>query len=476
VSTYREREDTYDIPGELSVTDALMPLVDDSRRIGQQEHDLENVYFDTADGDLLRQRITLRRRQGGSDSGWQLKVPAGAARTEIHVADAQRIPDELADLVAGVARGRELHEVARLQTHRVTHLLLDERDAVLVDVDDDTVRVTTGDGSSEWREVEVELGERGDERLLAAVSDQLRRAGATPSPYPSKLARALSPDDSAGGEPLSDYLRTQYERLIAQDVALRRGDGDVHKARVANRRLRSTLRTFRPLFQPGSTQPLEDELRRHAGQLGEVRDREVLRGYLDGAVRELPAELILGPVRARIGQQLQGDAVRARAEIDTAIRSESYLAFLDKVERFVRQPPLRADPAPKQLRKRAGRAARRTMRRLDRAVRSGEGAAADLALHRARKAAKRARYAAELIRPVAGKRAKKQARRFQALQDVLGEHQDSVVTAQVLHEFGARAGSTAGENGFTYGLLFCRERQRAARTREQARCWLLRHG
>ena len=46
---------------------------------------LDAVYFDTPGRDLAAHRITLRRRTGGTDAGWHLKLPAGPdARTEVH--------------------------------------------------------------------------------------------------------------------------------------------------------------------------------------------------------------------------------------------------------------------------------------------------------------------------------------------------------------------------------------------------------
>jgi CHAD domain len=128
--------------------------------------------------------------------------------------------------------------------------------------------------------------------------------------------------------------------------------------------------------------------------------------------------------------------------------------LLNNVERIVQDPPLHAEASPKTLRKRARRAANKATKRLAQAFDAGEGQEADVRLHSARKATKRARYAAELVRSVIGKRAKKQAQRFEELQDILGEHQDSVITAEVMRTLGAQAGSTAGENGFIYGLLF----------------------
>jgi CHAD domain-containing protein len=90
----------------------------------------------------------------------------------------------------------------------------------------------------------------------------------------------------------------------------------------------------------------------------------------------------------------------------------------------------------------------------------------DVALHRARKAAKRARYAVELAAPVGRpKHAKKIIKRYKGIQDLLGEHQDAVVAAQLLRDHAARAAITPT---ITYGLLYAREEATAQRTRDIA--------
>ncbi len=124
------------------------------------------------------------------------------------------------------------------------------------------------------------------------------------------------------------------------------------------------------------------------------------------------------------------------------------------------------EPTAKKLHKRASRAERKADRRLAAAVKSGD----DAMLHRARKAAKRARYAAELRRPMDKSAAVKKAEKhFKRIQRVLGDHQDSVVASDVLRRFALTAGTTPGENGFTYGLLFAREQQIAEAARKRAR-------
>jgi len=73
----------------------------------------------------------------------------------------------------------------------------------------------------------------------------------------------------------------------------------------------------------------------------------------------------------------------------------------------------------------------------------------DAALHTARKAAMRLRYAQELT----GTR----NRGLKALQKALGKHQDVVVARPVLRELGASV-----ENGFSFGVLLGQADARAA--------------
>jgi CHAD domain-containing protein len=107
----------------------------------------------------------------------------------------------------------------------------------------------------------------------------------------------------------------------------------------------------------------------------------------------------------------------------------------------------------KAVRKPARKAAKKAERRLAEACADG----ADTELHRARKAAKRARYAAEVLARAGG--GKKGRKRFKQVQHVLGEHQDAVVAQAALRRI--VSGIPAGESGFTLGLLHERERQRA---------------
>lgn len=462
VESYVEREDKFDVePG--FVLPGLGAADERVTEVAVAQHQLRSEYFDTDDRALLTAGLTLRRRSGSTDVGWQLKVPADVAREEIRSSDeGETVPAELAELLLGVRRGQSLRPIAVLDIVRDTTELLDAGGRRLAEVADDAVHASatgTGATASSWREVEVELGAAGDEAILANVGAGLRAAGARPSMSRSKLARALDVSTEEPDDLLQRYLLAQQRAILAGDLALRRGDDAViHKTRVGIRRYRSTLRTF---LDREAGRALDDELRWWAGVLGEVRDRQVMRKRLLAMVDELDDIEVLGPVRARIEVELDREQRQAFDQVQRLLGSEQYLSLLEQLNAF----RLSVHPIPlKKLAKLVNRADAKAAARLERA------GADPVQLHRARKAAKRARYAGELATPASGKigkRAVKQAARNEALQDQLGEHQDSLVTSELLKRLGQIAGTTPGENGFTFGLLYERERQRAAEIRRK---------
>ncbi|MBW8711598.1 MAG: CHAD domain-containing protein, partial [Mycobacterium sp.] len=245
------------------------------------------------------------------------------------------------------------------------------------------------------------------------------------------------------------------------DLALRRGSDPIHDTRVAIRRLRSTLRVFGKLLER-SVGGVDDELKWFAGLLGDVRDCQVQRRRFQEALAQLPAELVLGPVANRINTDLQSEQLQARSVVSEAMNSQRYLDLLATLQRWRTVPPLTEPPSLKAVTKRARRAERKADRRLAQAIDAGD----DALLHRARKAAKRARYAAELRAPI-DKRAKETAKHYKQFQRLLGDHQDSVVAMATLRRLAITAGTTAGENGFTYGLLLAREQQAAETARRR---------
>ncbi|CAO5149712.1 CHAD domain-containing protein [Frankia sp. AiPs1] len=536
--------------------------VDGVASVGEQAQvELDAVYYDTDDLRLARNQLTLRRGEGGSDAGWHLNLStADGAREEIgrplDAADSggpgPRVPDDLADLVAVWVRGASLRPVVRVSIVRRTRRLRDAAGHDLLKVADDHVQARTmgrpPTGSrrivvSRWREIDVEALDPAGHDLLVTADHILRDAGARVAVGASTLRRALAVDvgppdlpvaaalsgpaapsspvagparraqgELSAGQVVHAYLARNTAALLAADPAVRLGASEsVHDLRVAVRRLRSTVRTFRPLFERDRATRIERGLREIGEMLGRPRDAEVQLAGLRDALDAQPGELVLGPVAARIQETLLGEMMRAREEALVFLRGERYLVFIDELLAFVSDvgasavggsavgvgvgggdvggagagagdwhgrsergagmTGLAGAPACRVLPKLVRRADRRLTRRVRAARSAAPGPGRDVAYHRARKAAKRLRYASEVMVPLAGKAAQRLASRARRVQEQLGAHQDSVVALGRLRVL-AVAAHRAGESSFTYGLLAEQERNRAAALRRDfARRW-----
>ncbi|ARE76530.1 metal-binding protein [Streptomyces sp. Sge12] len=442
--------------------------------------DLDAVYYDTPDQRLAADGLTLRRRTGGADEGWHLKLPVSpGVRDEIGASLSDTVPPSLAALVRSRVRGAGLRPQVRLVSSRRVSHLLDAEGALLAELSTDEVLAERGDTTAAWTEVEVELADGVDPELLDAVEKAFRKAGLKVSDAPSKLARALAetdaepparhvgggPEGTAGAHVLA-YLREQRDALVAQDPAVRRALPDsVHQMRVASRRLRSAFKTYRKVIDRAATDPIGEELRWLAAELGVDRDQEVLLERIQGHLGELPRTLLIGPVRSRLRvwntARRSGSRRRALAVLDSA----RYVALLDALDALLDSPPLKqaaARPPQEVLPKAVLRDYERLAGRVATGLSLDAGHERDLALHDARKAAKRLRYAAESAEPVLGKPAKHLAKAGKSVQNLLGDHQDSVVAREALRGLGAQA-TAAGESAFTWGVLHAREESLAER-------------
>ena len=142
----RETERKYEAPPGTSLPD-LDDLPGVAAGSGPEEQRLEARYYDTEDLRLIRSGVTLRRRQGGSDPGWHLKLPEGGdSRREIQLPLARatrQVPKELGRLVRAFTRGEALAPVAEIRTVRHRLVLLDEAGDSLAEVVDDDVSAST---------------------------------------------------------------------------------------------------------------------------------------------------------------------------------------------------------------------------------------------------------------------------------------------------------------------------------------------
>ncbi|MFD5335829.1 CYTH and CHAD domain-containing protein [Streptomyces hawaiiensis] len=444
---------------------------------------LDATYHDTGDERLAASSVTLRRRTGGSDAGWHLKFPiAPHVRDEIHAPLSDTLPDDLAALVRSRVRDSELLPMVRLRSDRDVRHLLDADGRLLAEVSVDTVhaeRLTGRGGQAQWTEVEVELADGGDPALLDKVEKRLRKAGVRPSASSSKLARALEEtapkkrrasaparEPVTAGDHVLAYVRTQRDAIVELDPAVRRDVEDsVHSMRVATRRLRSTFKSFGKILDRTVTDPIGEELKWLAGELGLDRDREVLTDRLTAAVDEAPDGLVRGPLAERLRSWSSAEHSGARGRLLGVLDSRRYLTLLDTVDALIADPPL-LKAAGKEPHQPIAKAVRKDFRKVSALIGQAAdlepGTDRDVALHEARKKAKRTRYAAEAAEPVLGKPAKTMVKSMKALQNLLGEHQDSVMARQALRELSAVA-HAAGESAFTYGVLHEREEQRAVR-------------
>ncbi|MEV0115950.1 CYTH and CHAD domain-containing protein [Streptomyces sp. NPDC050844] len=501
--TKREIERKYDVAAPHPALPDLTGVAGIANVVDKGVVDLDAVYYDTADQLLLADSITLRRRSGGDDAGWHLKLPVSLAegvRDEIHAPLSETVPRALSGLVRSRVRDAELVPVVRLLSARDLRHLVDDKGALLAELSIDRVRaerLTEGGGTAEWAEIEVELADDADPTLLDKVEKKLRKTGVERSASTSKLAKAISATAPKGrktkksgkkgeasegvdapvtaGDHVLAYLRAQRDALVALDPAVRRDLPDsVHQMRVATRRMRSAFRSYGKIVDRTVTDPIGDELKWLAAELGVDRDQEVLTERLTARIAALPRTLLLGPVRGRLRIWTAARRSGSRRRTVAVLDGKRYLALLESVDALLADPPLRkaaaappADALPKAVLKDHDRLAAR----IEHALALPPGEERDLAMHEARKAAKRARYAGEAATPALGKPAKRFARRAKDVQSVLGDHQDSVVAREALRNLAIQA-HAAGETAFTWGLLYGQEEATAAeRERELPEVW-----
>jgi CHAD domain-containing protein len=260
--------------------------------------------------------------------------------------------------------------------------------------------------------------------------------------------------------PAADLVRAalaaSVDRLVAADAQLRLDASAeaVHQARVAVRRLRSDLRTFFAVLDEHWARALRESLAWLGDGLSAARDADVLLARLERQAQTLPfAE-----------RQTSGEVLRPFRDRREAAYGRVCAMLLE--ERYVTlvRETVAAAHAPEFGHRAAERAGdvvpgmlQEAWRKLRRAVRRRTRPPSDRELHRIRINAKRLRYAAEAVAPVAGKGALRFAQRVARLQTILGDQRDSVNAVRGLGEQPA-----SGEAAFVAGQLAALERLAAA--------------
>jgi CHAD domain-containing protein len=479
----REREAKLGAGPAFALPD-LNGVIDGLTATALPQRSLDAVYYDTPDLRLARRGITVRHRTG-EDDGWTVKLPEDGDRGPALVRDeltfpgarAAGPPPPVADLVRAHVRTSTLGPVARLRTRRTPVELRDEQGGHLAEVVDDEVSVFEGRRvAARFREVEVELTEDAPAGLLEQVVHRLSTAGAGQPDRTPKLVRALgwqatrppepSPgkldDDVTVSAVVRESLVAAVTRLMRHDPGVRLGNDpeDVHQARVATRRLRSDLRTFRAVIDPEWLSATSGELKWLGAVLGAVRDADVLLERLHRQASELsPRD---ARATAALLRRLTVQRDEARLALLAALRGERYVALLDRLVAATEAVPVIAGD-DKPARDALPELVRRPWNHLRKAVESLDADPGDDALHQVRIRAKRARYAAEAAAPVVDKPARAFAKAVADLQTVLGDHQDAVVAEEWLRREGARGAGVA----LAAGQLIARQQVQAAATRER---------
>ncbi|MDF1594789.1 MAG: CHAD domain-containing protein [Acidimicrobiia bacterium] len=422
---------------------------------------LDAEYYDTTDFRLLRSGISLRFREG-----WMVKLAQPSDRPEL----LQRIeipfdgpegsiPAGVLDLTRSAARSAPVLPVARLSTARQTFALRDDAGVDLAEIVFDEVEsAAKGRAHVEFRELEIELAEGAPVSVLGPVVARLRQLGAGGVIAIPKLARAVGmsavpeavvPVWEPGAAPaVTEIVHGAIARSVRRfldhcpAVILDEDPEGVHQARVAIRRLRSDLRTFRRFLNRTWADQLRTDLRALTDLLGSVRDLDVLKLRLALLLEDVPdpereaAEAIIATLSA--------ERADAHQRVVEALREDWFLSLLNRLVAAANAPhvtKLAGKPVDPTLLK----LARKPWRVLVAAVGQLPELPSPDELHSVRILAKRTRYAAEALIPVVGANAELFAVRLSELQDVLGEHQDAVVAAAWLRRRHPSQALAAGE-------------------------------
>ena len=446
---------------------------------------LDATYFDSPGLHLARAGVTLRRRTGGQDAGWHLKLPGEKKtdRFEVRADDTGSdgsVPPRLLEVLTAHRGSDELAPVARVRTERTAYHLLADDGTVLAEVADDRVsgrRLPDGDEVT-WREVEVEL-EGGDEHLLDVARRRLSHLEGATEAGPAKLFRTLGEVPSATGltepldpgQPTATLVQARIGRLVDElrhwDPQVReRLPGGVHQMRKAVRRLRDGLATARPFLQKAEVAAVRDELKWLSHEMGSARDTEVQESRLRHNLDDV------GTSSWQSVDALTRISSDAQREAQHALTTDRYLALLARLDELAASPPWR-DRSAKSIEDaylpRVDRDWKRLAKRMSAARDTERPTARADALHECRKATKRFRYAVEPIVPLVGKPAKRSLKDAKRLQQILGEHHDAVVARRTVQRLAADAPPA---ESFALGAVHERETGRLSALEADAhRAW-----
>ena len=368
--TFLEIEAKFAVDETTPMPD-LTHLDEVSRVAETRHHSVSASYYDTEDLRLTHAKITLRRRTGGNDDGWHIKIPGAEGRTEIRaelgepIDGKYEVPDELLHQVRSVVRNQPLEPIAQVDNNRTELLLVDADEQPVAEFCDDHVTAFSflpGGSQNTWREWEVELagdlpGSKAGSKLLRHATSLLIGSGARVSSSPSKLKSALGdsinnvelpPALAAStvepGSPAAavvEALKANRDKLVEFDPRVRRDEWDsVHQMRVATRELRSHLQTFHGIVVGPEIKRIESDLKELAAMLGVARDAEVVEERWQNLLASEDSDVLDDATREHIAHDMGRAYRRAHRRVIAALDSDQYLALLDALDAFLANPPV----------------------------------------------------------------------------------------------------------------------------------------
>jgi len=494
-SVHREVEVKLRVDPDFDLT-AFLHDVPEVTLVGPNTVHMNAAYYDTRELTLLRWGVTVRRREGGADAGWHLKLPVTnskeGARDELHLPLTDNalgdIPAEFIEIIAPLLRNKTMEHLADVNTIRTTYTMIDEHENSVVEIADDHVSVEQDKITiNAFREIEVELlhDTKSAMDVLLVIEKRILDTGATPIRL-SKVASALGPLASAPadvphlGTPDKNCLAVELiqhvfaehtRQLLWADVGVRRGLPDsIHQMRVAARRLRSTLSAFTGLVEADKGQLLRSELAWIARELGAVRDLEVLLDRLVRQATELSdpsdADIAADVVRSELERRLEAAQISALM----ALRSARHFDLVEHLIATCAQPPV-TDAAREPARELLTPMVKRTWKKLAREVQALSFTSPSTQWHQARIRAKRARYTADSAATISGKDMRFYAQKLAKITDILGDLHDAHVAELFLRELAA-APQVSGREGLALGRLLDLQHQRDVAQRSAfAKAW-----
>jgi CHAD domain-containing protein len=261
------------------------------------------------------------------------------------------------------------------------------------------------------------------------------------------------------GDIVTDALRRAAESFLAHDsdrTTDSRDAEDLHASRVALRRIRSLLRTFRVVVEPEWAAAARADIGWFSQLLGEVRNLDVL------ALRiTVHAEANADPQAL---ESLLAAVALTRSDVTFRLASARVLprygTVLDHVDRLAAERPPLTERAEDESRAALGSLLRRPWRNVREAARRARESPTEANLHALRIRSKELRYAAELASGVFGERAAQLAATAAAVQDRLGDHRDALAAEAFL----TRVAGERSECAFVAGQLVVIERLAGTRS------------